>query len=80
MTGALLRYRVMAWVTGVFLLILTIWAIAGYAVLGYGDWARVALLHLLDYGCRPDVPNAMVADRHDPHPACRHDPVGVILC
>ena len=28
MTGALLRYRVMAWVTGVFLLILTIWAIA----------------------------------------------------
>jgi integral membrane protein len=37
MSGALLRYRVMAWVTGVFLLALTIWAIVGYAFLGYGD-------------------------------------------
>jgi integral membrane protein len=37
MSGALLRYRIMAWVTGVFLLALTIWLILGYTVLGYGD-------------------------------------------
>ena len=37
MTGALTRYRVMAWVTGVFLLIMTIWLIVGYAFLGYAD-------------------------------------------
>lgn len=39
MTGALLRFRIMAWVTGVFLLTLTIWLILGYTVLGYGDGA-----------------------------------------
>jgi integral membrane protein len=37
MAGALLRYRIMAWVTGVFLLSLTIWLILGYTVLGYAD-------------------------------------------
>jgi len=37
MAGALLRFRIMAWVTGVFLLTLTIWLILGYTVLGYGD-------------------------------------------
>jgi integral membrane protein len=47
MTGALLRYRVMAWVTGVFLLILTIWAIAGYTVLGYGDGGQKPALYSL---------------------------------
>lgn len=40
MAGALLRYRIMAWVTGVFLLSLTIWAIVGYVFLGYGDGAK----------------------------------------
>ncbi len=39
MSGALLRFRIMAWVTGVFLLTLTIWLILGYTVLGYGDGA-----------------------------------------
>lgn len=39
MSGALLRFRVMAWVTGVFLLALTIWLIVGYAFLGYGSGA-----------------------------------------
>lgn len=37
MTGALLRYRVMAWVTGVFLLIVTFWAIFGYVFWGYAE-------------------------------------------
>ncbi len=37
MTGALLRYRVMAWVTGVFLLFMTAWLIVGYSALGYGE-------------------------------------------
>lgn len=37
MTGALTRYRVMAWVTGVFLLVMTAWLIVGYAFLGYSD-------------------------------------------
>ena len=39
MSGALLRYRVMAWITGVFLLTLTIWAIVGYTMLDYSDAA-----------------------------------------
>lgn len=39
MKGALLRYRIMAWVTGVFLLVLTAWLIVGYAFLSYGDGA-----------------------------------------
>lgn len=37
MKGALTRYRVMAWVTGVFLLIMTVWLVVGYSVLGYGE-------------------------------------------
>ena len=37
MAGALLRFRIMAWVTGVFLLTATIWLIVGYAFLGYGS-------------------------------------------
>lgn len=37
MKGALLRFRIMAWVTGVFLLVLTLWLILGYALLGYGS-------------------------------------------
>ncbi|MGV1035996.1 MAG: DUF3817 domain-containing protein [Candidatus Nanopelagicales bacterium] len=37
MSGALLRYRVMAWITGVFLLTATIWAIVGYTMLDYSD-------------------------------------------
>lgn len=39
MAGALLRYRVMAWVTGVFLVMLTGWLIVGYAFLDYGGVA-----------------------------------------
>mgnify|MGYP006267324403 CR=1 FL=1 len=35
MKGAFLRYRIMAWVTGVVLASLTIWAICGYAFLDY---------------------------------------------
>lgn len=38
-SGALLRYRVMAYVTGTFLLILTAWAIIGYSALDYGSGA-----------------------------------------
>ena len=37
MKGALLRYRVMAYVTGFFLAALTIWAVCGYAFWGYAD-------------------------------------------
>lgn len=37
MTGALTRYRVMAWVTGVFLLVMTAWLIVGYGFLGYSE-------------------------------------------
>jgi integral membrane protein len=37
MSGALQRYRVMAWVTGVVLLSATIWAIVGYTMLGYSE-------------------------------------------
>ena len=36
MSGALLRYRIMAYLTGVFLLAATIWAIVGYAFFNYG--------------------------------------------
>lgn len=39
MKGALLRYRVMAWVTGVFLLAATLWLIVGYVFLDYGSGA-----------------------------------------
>ena len=35
MSGALLRYRVMAYLTGVFLLAATIWAIIGYTFFNY---------------------------------------------
>lgn len=37
MSGAFLRYRIMAWVTGVVLASATIWALVGYLFLGYGD-------------------------------------------
>lgn len=39
MKGALIRYRIMAWVTGVFLLILTAWAVLGYTAWDYSDAA-----------------------------------------
>lgn len=35
MSGALTRYRVMAWVTGVFLLVMTVWLVVGHLFLGY---------------------------------------------
>ena len=35
--GAATRYRVMAWVTGVVLATLTIWAVVGYAFLDYAN-------------------------------------------
>lgn len=44
--GALTRYRVMAWVTGVFLLTMTIWLVVGHLFLGYSfsdDSTRPAL-------------------------------------
>lgn len=47
MTGALLRYRVMAWVTGFFLLTLTIWLIVGYTALGYGEGTAKPGVYLL---------------------------------
>ncbi len=49
MTGALMRYRVMAWVTGVFLLIMTAWLVVtgGYGLLGYGEPGDKPLLYVL---------------------------------
>ena len=35
--GAATRYRIMAWVTGVVLAALTIWAVVGYAFLDYAN-------------------------------------------
>lgn len=35
--GAFLRYRIMAWVTGVVLATLTIWLVAGYAFMDYAS-------------------------------------------
>ena len=37
MRGAFLRYRVMAWVTGVVLATLTIWLVVGYGFLDYAN-------------------------------------------
>lgn len=37
MRGAFLRYRVMAWVTGVVLASLTIWLVVGYGFLDYAN-------------------------------------------
>jgi integral membrane protein len=37
MRGAFLRYRVMAWVTGVVLAALTIWLVVGYGFLDYAN-------------------------------------------
>lgn len=37
MNGAFLRYRIMAWVTGVVLAILTVWLIVGYGFLDYAN-------------------------------------------
>lgn len=37
MSGAFLRYRVMAWVTGVVLASAAVWAVVGYLFWGYGD-------------------------------------------
>ncbi len=47
MAGALTRYRVMAWVTGVFLLGLTLWLIVGYTVLDYSDPANKPAVYAL---------------------------------
>lgn len=38
-SGAATRYRIMAWVTGVVLATLTIWAVIGYAFLDYANTA-----------------------------------------
>lgn len=35
--GAFLRYRIMAWVTGVVLAVLTVWLIVGYGFLDYAN-------------------------------------------
>ena len=37
MRGAFLRYRVMAWVTGVVLATLTVWLVVGYGFLDYAN-------------------------------------------
>lgn len=37
MKGAFLRYRIMAWVTGVVLALLTIWLVVGYVFLDYAN-------------------------------------------
>jgi integral membrane protein len=37
----------MAWVTGVFLLIMTVWLVVGYAALGYGDGGVKPALYTL---------------------------------
>lgn len=37
MRGAFLRYRVMAWITGVVLAALTIWLVVGYVFLDYAN-------------------------------------------
>ena len=39
MKGAFVRYRIMAWVTGVVLATATVWALVGYLALGYSDAA-----------------------------------------
>ncbi len=39
LSGAATRYRIMAWVTGVVLATLTIWAVVGYAFLDYANTA-----------------------------------------
>lgn len=47
MTGALLRFRIMAWITGVFLIVLTVWLIVGYAFLNYADVAEKPSAYVL---------------------------------
>ena len=37
LSGAFLRYRVMAWVTGVVLAALTVWLVVGYGFLDYAN-------------------------------------------
>lgn len=37
MNGALIRFRVMAWITGVFLVVLTGWLILGYTMWDYSN-------------------------------------------
>ena len=37
LSGAFLRYRIMAWVTGVVLAVLTVWLVVGYAFLDYAN-------------------------------------------
>lgn len=39
LSGAFLRYRIMAWVTGVVLASLTIWLVVGYGFLDYANTA-----------------------------------------
>jgi integral membrane protein len=39
LSGAFLRYRIMAWVTGVVLASLTIWLVIGYGFLDYANTA-----------------------------------------
>lgn len=51
MNGAFVRYRVMAWVTGVVLATASIWAVVGYLALGYSDAeAKPSLYGLLWIG------------------------------
>jgi len=48
LSGALLRYRIMAWVTGVVLAALTIWLVVGYGFMDYsGDATKPALYRYL---------------------------------
>lgn len=37
LNGAFLRYRIMAWITGVVLALLTVWLIVGYGFLDYAN-------------------------------------------
>lgn len=47
MRGALIRYRIMAWVTGVVLLVLTGWLVLGYTMWNYSDVADKPHIYVL---------------------------------
>ena len=49
MRGAFLRYRVLAYVTGVLLATMTIWAVIGYFVLDYSSMSSKPGLYVLGW-------------------------------
>ncbi len=72
MSGAFLRYRVMAWVTGVVLATAFVWLVVGRLFLDYGnpdarpafygvpvDRPRLAVLPVPDHRRRPGLPGAL---------------------